>query len=138
MLKSEADCEHAAVFYCYCSVCGKKGTETFESGKPLGHNYESVYTKPTRTSNGYTTHTCTRCQHSYVEYDDPDTTIRFLLGDLNGDGTVNGRDYMMLKRAVLKTLTLTDEQKAAGDMDGSNTLTAKDYMFLKRTVLRKA
>ena len=39
--KSEADCTHAAVYYKSCK-CGEKGTETFESGEPLGHGYKAV------------------------------------------------------------------------------------------------
>ncbi len=39
--KSEADCIHAAVYYKSCK-CGEKGTETFESGEPLGHDYKAV------------------------------------------------------------------------------------------------
>jgi len=39
--KSAADCTHAAVYYKSCK-CGEKGTETFESGEPLGHDYKAV------------------------------------------------------------------------------------------------
>ena len=49
-----------------CTVCGK----TVKQGKEipaLGHNYEAVVTEPTCTEQGYTTHTCTRCNHSYVD-----------------------------------------------------------------------
>ena len=50
----------------YCKGCGVK----ISSGSTiaaLGHNYTSVVTKPTVDSPGYTTHTCTRCGHSYVD-----------------------------------------------------------------------
>ncbi|MCR5106053.1 MAG: leucine-rich repeat domain-containing protein [Eubacterium sp.] len=40
-LKSKADCTHSAVYYKSCK-CGEKGTETFESGKPLGHDYKNI------------------------------------------------------------------------------------------------
>ena len=60
-LKTEADCDHAAVYYKSCTGCGEssKGTEfeaTFESGEPLGHDWGAW------TSNGDDTHTrvCTR------------------------------------------------------------------------------
>ena len=33
----------------------------------LGHNYEAVITAPTCEAQGYTTHTCSRCQDSYVD-----------------------------------------------------------------------
>ena len=38
---SDADCENAAV-YCKSCTCGVKGTETFESGEALGHNYSNL------------------------------------------------------------------------------------------------
>ena len=60
-LKTEADCDHAAVYYKSCTGCGEssEGTEfeaTFESGEPLGHDWGAW------TSNGDDTHTrvCTR------------------------------------------------------------------------------
>ena len=37
-LKTAATCEAPALYYKSCS-CGKKGTEAFESGEPLGHEY---------------------------------------------------------------------------------------------------
>lgn len=37
-LKDTATCTKAAVYYKSCSVCGAKGTETFESGDPIAHN----------------------------------------------------------------------------------------------------
>ena len=55
-LKSEADCDHAAVYYKSCTGCGEssKGTEleaTFTHGEPLGHDWGAW------TSNGDNTHT---------------------------------------------------------------------------------
>ena len=44
-----------------CSVCG------VELGEALGHNYSSVVTDPTCTDGGYTTYTCTRCNHEYTD-----------------------------------------------------------------------
>ena len=40
-LKSVATCTEAAVYYKSCA-CGEKGTETFASGEPLGHDYKAV------------------------------------------------------------------------------------------------
>ena len=61
-LKTEADCDHAAVYYKSCTGCGEssKGTEfeaTFESGEPLGHQWGAW------TSNGDGTHTRS-CKHN--------------------------------------------------------------------------
>ncbi|MBR5745970.1 MAG: N-acetylmuramoyl-L-alanine amidase [Clostridia bacterium] len=56
-------------------------------------------------------------------------------GDVNGNGVLDGRDVAMIKRAVLGTLTLSDEQRAAADADGDGKLTAKDYAMAKRAFL---
>ena len=64
-LKSAATCIAKAVYYKSCAICGEKGTETFEYGNPLGHDYGAW------TSNGDGTHTrvCSR-DASHAETDD--------------------------------------------------------------------
>jgi hypothetical protein len=61
-LKSEATCTAKAVYFKSCSVCGEKGTETFETGDMLAHTYaqkaEAKYQK--------TEATCLK-QATYVE-----------------------------------------------------------------------
>ena len=55
-LKSAATCTSPAVYYQSCSTCAAQGPDTFELGKPLGHDWGAW------TSNGDGTHTrvCTR------------------------------------------------------------------------------
>ena len=55
-LKSAATCTEKAVYYKSCTVCGEKGTETFEVGNILGHDWGKWQ------SNGNDTHSriCTR------------------------------------------------------------------------------
>ena len=55
-LKSAATCTEKAVYYKSCTVCGEKGTETFEYGNALEHDYGAW------ASNGDGTHTrvCSR------------------------------------------------------------------------------
>lgn len=50
----------------YCNDCSTyiSGHETVPA---TGHSYESVVTPPTETEDGYTTHTCSVCGHSYVD-----------------------------------------------------------------------
>ena len=55
-LKSAATCTEKAVYYKSCTVCGEKGTETFEYGNPLGHDYGAW----TSNDNGTHTRTCSR------------------------------------------------------------------------------
>ena len=56
-------------------------------------------------------------------------------GDVDGDGKANAKDYMMVKRNVLGTLDLTENQLKAADVTGDGKITAKDYMMLKRAIL---
>ena len=49
----------------HCSRCDYKVAQV--EIPALGHNYSSVVTNPTCTEKGYTTHTCDRCQDSYVD-----------------------------------------------------------------------
>ena len=56
-------------------------------------------------------------------------------GDVNGNGVLDSRDVAMIKRAVLGTLTLSDEQRAAADVNGDGKLTAADYAMTKRAFL---
>ncbi len=44
--------------------CGHSETRAISK---LGHDYDSVVTAPTCTDQGYTTHTCSRCDHSYID-----------------------------------------------------------------------
>ena len=59
--KSAADCTHPAVYYFSCA-CGEVGTQTFEDGTALGHNFGAgnITTQPTCTSQGIMTYKCTR------------------------------------------------------------------------------
>ena len=50
-LKSAATCTEKAAYYKSCTVCGEKGTETFEVGNILGHDWGEWQ------SNGNDTHT---------------------------------------------------------------------------------
>ncbi len=54
---AEADCLNDQT----CTVCGEV------LNKKLGHDYKAVITAPTCTEQGYTTHTCSRCDDTYTD-----------------------------------------------------------------------
>lgn len=66
-LKTKATCLDKAVYYTSCAECGKKGTDIFEDGKPLGHNLKAVSEKaPTCEKAGNTAYwACDRCNKYY-------------------------------------------------------------------------
>lgn len=57
------------------------------------------------------------------------------LGDINWNGRIDSTDYLLLKRAVLQTFTLTDAQMAVADVTHDGKITSTDYLLLKRAVL---
>lgn len=60
-LKAAAGCTTKAVYFCSCA-CGEAGTETFEAGTPLGHDWGRyiVTVAATQESEGVETRTCQR------------------------------------------------------------------------------
>ena len=61
-LKSAATCTAKAVYYKSCSVCREKGTETFETGNALGHDWGEWQSN----GNGTHTHVC-KTDESHTE-----------------------------------------------------------------------
>lgn len=57
------------------------------------------------------------------------------LGDLNHDGSINARDYLMLKRYCNGWFKLTAAQKIVADVNRDGKVNAIDYMFVKRAAM---
>ncbi|HBR32464.1 MAG TPA: hypothetical protein DD733_10310 [Clostridiales bacterium] len=53
-------------------------------------------------------------------------------GDVDGDGDIDGRDYLLAKLAVLGILELTEEQMDAADVNGDGEINALDYLIIRR------
>ncbi len=67
---SSSTCESGEKILYTCSHCL---TTKVELIAPVGHDYKSVVTAPTCNTIGYTTHTCEKCQDSYVDSQLPPT-----------------------------------------------------------------
>lgn len=57
-----------------------------------------------------------------------------LLGDVNGDGSVDSKDVLMLRRAVSGIITLTEDQKARANVFHDSDIDSKDVLTLRRAV----
>lgn len=64
-------------------------------------------------------------------------TVTFVDGDVNGDGKINAKDYMMLKKGILGTRKLTEDEQKRADVNGDGEVDAIDYLKLKRNILKK-
>ena len=58
-----------------------------------------------------------------------------VLGDLNGDGVIDGSDVSAMLEIVLEGGDISPEQLAAGDFDGSGTIDGSDVSALLEIVL---
>lgn len=58
-----------------------------------------------------------------------------LYGDLNSDGSIDSLDLTIMKRVVLKKMTIDDI--TAADLDGDGELNSLDVTLLKRYILKK-
>lgn len=111
-LTQAATCTEEGIEEWLCRTCGQQETHKLAI---IPHNYERFF--------------CTMCGEK-----DPDAPA-LLLGDLNGDDTISAMDYLLLKRAVLGSYDLTDDQSVAADVNWDGEVNSLDYMLVKRHVL---
>lgn len=58
-----------------------------------------------------------------------------LRGDIDRNGQIDAPDYLLLKRAVLGTFVLAEDQLPLADVDCNGQINELDYLLLKRHVL---
>ncbi|GAE89984.1 dockerin type I domain-containing protein [Acetivibrio straminisolvens] len=63
------------------------------------------------------------------------TPISIIYGDLNSDGKTNSTDYALMKRFLLDSISLTNEQIKAADVNLDGKVNSTDYAVLKRFIL---
>ncbi|MBR5278420.1 MAG: N-acetylmuramoyl-L-alanine amidase [Clostridia bacterium] len=59
----------------------------------------------------------------------------FIKGDVNGNGKLDPRDYILAKRIYFGTYTPTEDELRRCDINGDGKVTARDYLLIKRAVL---
>ena len=97
---------------------------TFEEGDILEiHGYLNAYAA------------VAGCYVTKVGHYDPSSQGDGKPGDVSGDEQLTATDYLMVKRAVLGSYTLTEEQNVIADVSGDKQVTATDYLMIKRHVL---
>lgn len=78
---------------------------------------------------------CTVCK-ALLDEDTIDALApEYVLGDVNGNGEIEKYDYILVKRAVLKTVTLNETQLLAADVNGKDGVEKYDYILVKRHVM---
>ncbi len=92
-------------------------------------------TEPTVAADGLKKCVCTICNATKTE-PIPRLTPEIVYGDANGDGVVNGKDLILLRRYLAnyddKTGTSTVEIKSGADANGDGTVNGKDLILVRR------
>ena len=115
-----------------CLDCGEIISHGTSTGKS-DHSYKTEKIFPTKDSQGYTLHTCVYCGDNYK-----DNYTDLIIGDINGDGVVNGRDRLLLTRWLAKWPEALAEgiNEAAADVNCDGKINGQDRLILTRYLAR--
>ena len=86
-----------------------------------------MITEPTAASPGLLAYTCAHCDALKDEEEIPP----YILGDVNGDKVVNGKDVTVLRRYLVGGYGIT-VHFFASDVNRDKEVNAKDVTFLRR------
>ncbi|MBQ5711237.1 MAG: hypothetical protein IIV61_01365, partial [Oscillospiraceae bacterium] len=64
-----------------------------------------------------------------------DSVTVAVMGDLDGNGTVDTTDYLRIKSAFLERYTMGTAEAIAADVDGDGSITATDHLRIKKHFL---
>ena len=56
-------------------------------------------------------------------------------GDVNMDGTINSPDYILVRKYIMKTITLSNAQMILADMNSDGRINAQDYILIRKIIL---
>lgn len=85
VITTAATCTNAGIQTRVCTGCQAAETQAIN---PLGHKYVDTVTAPTKTTQGYTVHTCSVCKDSYTDSYTNATGSQGLAYSQNADGTL--------------------------------------------------
>ena len=111
----------------YCADCHAELSRENKVIPVLDHKYgETTVIEPEYNQDGYSTHTCTVCGHE--EKFDFKPALTYILGDINGDETINDADAVYL---LMHTFFPEDYPiNQVGDFNGDNSVTDADAVYL--------
>jgi len=116
-----------------CEVCS--GTTTVELPKldEVAYDY-AVTAEPTYTETGLATYTWKDTTYGNLSFEVVLETLPILYGDVNGDGTVNNKDRLVLTRYLAKWTDYPEEiiNMAAADVNGDGKVNNLDRLILTR------
>ncbi len=65
----------------------------------------------------------------------PIIVLAYPKGDVDGDNSVTAKDYILIRRHILKNLELKGEQLSGADVNGDGNITILDYIEIRKIIL---
>ena len=56
-------------------------------------------------------------------------------GDVNGDGKINTADYVLIRKSILKAVSLTKTEEDRADINNDGKISAADYILVRNKIL---
>lgn len=76
------------------------------------------------------------CDGKHIDIQYKETTVHaFVKGDINGDGKITPSDYVMARRQILGTVSLTGNGRYGADINGDGKISPSDYVLIRRHIL---
>lgn len=136
-VQTEPDCLAEGLEITLCALCGKKYSRKVLPS--LGHSFSdefTVDTQPDYTSCGEKSRHCTRCDER-CDVTPVDRIISDIKGDANGDGNVNLKDVLILRKTVATgdMSFMPEMYRANADYDGDGNINLKDILNTRKKVV---
>ena len=129
---SAPTCESDGYSETYCTVCDCliKTDKLSATGHTAGE--WTVVEDASYTAEGVEKQFCTECGEELASRD---IERLYLPGDMDNNGKINTLDYALIKRYVMGTLELDENELKRADINGDGKVNVADYTIAKRIVL---
>ena len=116
-----------------CTVCGGETTVTLPILSEEAYDY-TVTAEPTYTETGLATYTWKETAYGTYTFEVVLEVLPILYGDVNGDGTVNNKDRLVLTRYLAKWTDYPEKiiNMAAADVNADGKVNNLDRLILTR------
>ena len=59
----------------------------------------------------------------------------YALGDVNFDGKIGTADYMLIRKYILGSVSLNENEQREADVNGDNKINSKDYILIRKSIV---
>ncbi|MBQ7714735.1 MAG: leucine-rich repeat protein [Clostridia bacterium] len=117
-----------------CNICDGERTEVLPKTDHSYYSYYLVDAEPTYSSNGLKTKHCRWCDATCDPIVIP-RLISDIAGDATGDGYVDMKDVLIMRKHILGIDRISDDYFANSDRNGDGFVNMKDVLAVRKLIL---